>query len=114
MINIDYYVEVSLVAKDNYKFRDNDHITLKVNGKDTDFEMNQYNADGAQYYMFYAKIKAAPVLETIPISAITSNVATTNTITNPQTGDNVMFYIFILGLSVISFAGIYTKKRKFK
>ena len=46
-----------------------------------------------------------------------SNSSVTNTETsssklNPQTGDNVMFYISMLGLSLILFAGtgLYTKK----
>lgn len=39
----------------------------------------------------------------------------TNTTSNPQTGDNIMFYISLLGLSIIGFvgAGIYLKKKKF-
>ena len=38
-----------------------------------------------------------------------------NTISNPQTGDNVMFYISMLGLSVIGLAGIgfYVKKKRY-
>lgn len=54
----DYYVEVSLLAKDGYVFTDNDNMTLKVNGKTTNYEMNNWNADGSQYYMFYAKVSA--------------------------------------------------------
>ena len=39
----------------------------------------------------------------------------TNTTSNPQTGDNIMFYISLLGLSIIGFVGaeIYLKKKKF-
>ena len=44
-----------------------------------------------------------------------SNTETiTNTINNPQTGDNIVFYISLLGLSVVSLVGviIYIKKKK--
>ena len=46
----------------------------------------------------------------------TSNTTTdTSTISNPQTGDNIMFYIGVLGLSIIGLAGagLYTRKRLF-
>lgn len=49
-----YYVEVSLVAKDGYIFTDNEHMILKVNGKTTNYEMNEYN--GEIYYMFYVQV----------------------------------------------------------
>lgn len=188
----DYYVEVSLVAKDGYKFRDNDHITLKVNGKSTNFEMNQYNADGSTYYMFYAKVKATTPTyefiegagqkyilveddtatfrvdadfnlfenggavyvddELVPASKYTAESGSTKitftkdymnslsvgthnlkvvfnnggtaettftiaekTSSNPQTGDNIMFYISMLGFSIIGLAGagLYLKKKRF-
>ena len=45
----------------------------------------------------------------------TSNTTTdsTNPTSNPQTGDNIMFYISMLGLSIIGLvgAGLYTRKR---
>ena len=39
----------------------------------------------------------------------------TQNISNPQTGDNILFYIGVLGLSVIGLAGagLYIKKRRF-
>lgn len=47
----------------------------------------------------------------------TSTEDTTNNLTsgNPQTGDNVMFYISMLGLSIIGLAGVglYIRKRRF-
>jgi len=47
----------------------------------------------------------------------TSTEDTTNNSTsgNPQTGDNIMFYISMLGLSIIGLAGVglYIKKRRF-
>lgn len=45
----------------------------------------------------------------------TFTIANANTTSNPQTGDNVMFYISMLGLSIIGLAGvgIYTKKKRF-
>ena len=47
----------------------------------------------------------------------TSNTTTdnTNTISNPQTGDNVMLYISMLCLSIVGFAGagLYKRKRLF-
>ncbi len=43
----DYYVEVSLKTIDGYKFRDNDHLTLKVNVFTTNLEKNEYNVDGS-------------------------------------------------------------------
>ena len=49
-------------------------------------------------------------------NAETTTTVTTNTINNPQTGDNIMFYISMLGLSMISLigTGIYTKKKVLK
>lgn len=43
----------------------------------------------------------------------TNNTTTTETTNNPQTGDNVMFYISMLGLSIIGFAvaGLFTRKK---
>lgn len=40
---------------------------------------------------------------------------TSNTTNNPQTGDNIMFFISMLGLSIIGLAGagLYTRKKKF-
>lgn len=40
---------------------------------------------------------------------------TSNTTNNPQTGDNIMFYISMLGLSIISLvgAGLYIRNRRF-
>ena len=48
-------------------------------------------------------------------SDTTTSGTTTNNSSNPQTGDNVMFYISMLGLSIIGLAGvgIYTKKKRF-
>lgn len=45
----------------------------------------------------------------------TNNKTDTKNISNPQTGDNILFYIGVLGLSVIGLAGagLYTKKRRF-
>ena len=54
----EYYVEVSLHAKDGYVFRDNNNITLKVNGKTTGYEMSEWNSDNSPYYMFYTKVSA--------------------------------------------------------
>ena len=188
----DYVVEVSLKAKDGFAFVDNNGMTLKVNGKTTGFEMNQYNADGSTYYMFYAKIKATTPTyefsegagqkyilgeddtatfrvdadfnlfenggavyvddELVPASKYTAESGSTKitftkdymnslsvgthnlkvvfnnggtaettftiaekTSSNPQTGDNIMFYISMLGLSIIGLAGagIYLKKKRF-
>ena len=45
----------------------------------------------------------------------TFTIATTNAVKNPNTGDNIMFYISLLGLSVTSLVGarIYQKKNLF-
>lgn len=56
--NKDYVVEVSLKAKDGFAFVDNNGMTLKVNGKTTGFEKNEWNSDGSTYYMFFAKVQA--------------------------------------------------------
>ncbi len=206
----DYVVEVSLKAKDGYVFADNDNMTLKVNGKTTEFEKNEWNADGSTYYMFFAKVQATAEEEPKPTPETTTyeyidntanqkytinendtltfrinadyslfenggkvyvddtlvnsdnytsksgstiitftkdymsslsegehtlkvafnnggnattkfTVAKANTTTpttttnNPQTGDNILFYISMLGLSIIGLAGagIYTKKKLF-
>ena len=61
--NKSYYVEVSLVAKEGYAFTDNEHMVLKVNGKTTNYEMNEYN--GAVYYMFYVQVDPVIVYEYI-------------------------------------------------
>lgn len=41
-------------------------------------------------------------------------ISNTNTTNNPQTGDNIMFYVTMLGLSVIGLtgAGLYLRKKK--
>lgn len=196
----EYYVEVSLHAKDGYVFRDNNNMTLKVNGKTTGYEMSEWNSDNSPYYMFYTKVsttskreETTPTYEYIDDTAnqtykinqdetltfrinadyslfenggkvyvdgtetpeytsksgstiITLNKdfvnslsvgehtlkvafnnggeATTkftvakaeeSTSNNPKTGDNIMFYISMLGLSIIGLAGvgIYTKKKRF-
>lgn len=196
----EYYVEVSLHAKDGYVFRDNNNMTLKVNGKTTGFEKSEWNADGSTYYMFFAKVQATaekPTYEYIDDTAnqtykinqdetltfrinadyslfenggkvyvdgtetteytsksgstiITLNkdyvnllsvgehtlkvafnnggeattkftiakaeeTKTEESTNNPQTGDNIMFYISMLGLSIIGLAGagLYIRKRKF-
>ena len=46
-------------------------------------------------------------------SAETTFTIAEKTSSNPQTGDNIMFYISMLGLSIIGLAGagIYSKKR---
>ena len=43
----------------------------------------------------------------------TTNTETTTSIENPKTGDNIMYYVSVLGLSILGFTGvgIYTKKR---
>lgn len=191
----EYYVEVSLHAKDGYVFRDNNNMTLKVNGKTTGFEKSEWNADGSTYYMFFAKVQATaekPTYEYIDDTAnqtykinqdetltfrinadyslfenggvvyvdgtetteytsksgstiITLNKDFVNSLSvgehtlkvafnnggeattkftiakaeestnNPQTGDNIMFYISMLGLSIIGLAGagLYIRKRRF-
>lgn len=195
----EYYVEVSLHAKDGYVFRDNNNMTLKVNGKTTGYEMSEWNADGSTYYMFYTKVSATsereettPTYEYIDDTAnqtykinqdetltfrinadyslfenggkvyvdgtetteytsksgstiITLNKDFVNSLSvgehtlkvafnnggeattkftvvkaeestnNPQTGDNIMFYISMLGLSIIGLAGagLYIRKRRF-
>ena len=191
----EYYVEVSLHAKDGYVFRDNNNMTLKINGKTTGFEKSEWNADGSTYYMFFAKVQATaekPTYEYIDNTAnqtykinqdetltfrinadyslfenggevyvdgtetteytsksgstmITLNKDFVNSLSvgehtlkvafnnggeattkftvvkseestnNPQTGDNIMFYISMLGLSIIGLAGagLYIKKRRF-
>lgn len=45
----------------------------------------------------------------------TNTTGATNDSNNPQTGDNVMFYISLLGLSIIGLAGagLYIRKRRF-
>ncbi len=45
----------------------------------------------------------------------TNTTGVTNDSNNPQTGDNVMFYISLLGLSIIGLAGagLYIRKRRF-
>ena len=192
--NKDYVVEVSLKAKDGFAFVDNNGMTLKVNGKTTGFEKNEWNSDGSTYYMFYAKIQATtPTYEyvdntanqtytinkddilTVRINAdyslfenggkvyvdgalvdsknytsksgstiitftkdymnslsagnhtlkvvfnnggtaeTTFTITNANTSSNPATGDNIMFYISMLGLSFIGLAGtgLYTRKRLF-
>ena len=193
--NKDYVVEVSLKAKDGFAFVDNNGMTLKVNGKTTGFEKNEWNADGSTYYMFFAKVQATaekPTYEYIDDTAnqtykinqdetltfrinadyslfenggkvyvdgtetteytsksgstmITLNKDFVNSLSvgehtlkvafnnggeattkftvvkseestnNPQTGDNIMFYISMLGLSIIGLAGagLYIKKRRF-
>ena len=189
----EYYVEVSLHAKDGYVFRDNNNMTLKVNGKTTGFEKSEWNADGSTYYMFFAKVQATaekPTYEYIDDTAnqtykinqdetltfrinadyslfenggvvyvdgtetteytsksgstmITLNKDFVNSLSvgehtlkvafnnggeattkftiakaeestnNPQTGDNIMFYISMLGLSIIGLAGagLYIRKK---
>ncbi len=196
--NKDYVVEVSLKAKDGFAFVDNNGMTLKVNGKTTGFEKNEWNADGSTYYMFFAKVQATTAEEAIPTYEYIDNTAnqtytigTDDTATfrinadyslfenggkvyvddtlvssdnytsksgstiitftkdymsslsegehtlkvafnnnatattkftvakaeestnNPKTGDKIMFYISMLGLSIIGLAGagLYIKKR---
>ena len=47
-------------------------------------------------------------------SSISSSSTTTSTTSNPQTGDNIVFYISMLGLSLIGLTGngIYLKKKR--
>ena len=49
------------------------------------------------------------------VGSNTETTTDTSTTSNPQTGDNVMFYISMLGLSVIGLAGagLYIRKRRF-
>lgn len=190
----DYVVEVSLKAKDGFVFADNNGLALKVNGKSTGFEKNEWNADGSTYYMFYAKIQATtPTYEyvdntanqtytinkddtlTVRINAdyslfenggkvyvdgslvdsknytsksgstiitftkdymnslsagnhtlkvvfnnggtaeTTFTITNANTSSNPATGDNIMLYISMLGLSIIGLAGtgFYVRKKRY-
>ena len=48
-------------------------------------------------------------------NAANNNPTSSNATNNPQTGDNIMFYISMLGLSIIALAGagIYLKKKRF-
>lgn len=48
-------------------------------------------------------------------NAANNNPTPSKTTNNPQTGDNIMFYISMLGLSIIGLAGagIYLKKKRF-
>lgn len=73
--NKDYVVEVSLKAKDGFAFVDNNGMTLKVNGKTTGFEKNEWNADGSTYYMFFAKVQATTAKEAIPTYEFIDNTA---------------------------------------
>lgn len=59
----DYYVEVSLEANENYNFASSDDMTLKVNGKTTDYTINN-SPDGSRYFLFYAKVQATAEEET--------------------------------------------------
>lgn len=56
------------------------------------------------------------VMETSVVSASTSTTTATSVSSsatnNPATGDNVLFYTLMLGLSIIGFAGLYTRKKK--
>ena len=79
--NKDYVVEVSLKAKDGYVFRDNNNMTLKVNGKTTGYEMSEGNSDNSPYYMFYTKVSATSESE--------ETTATTYTVTFDPNGGRV-------------------------
>ena len=58
-----YYVEVSLVSKLGYVFTDNKNMTVKVNGKTTNFELGEWNMDGSTYFLIYAKIPSEENVE---------------------------------------------------
>ena len=72
-------------------------ITPTVNGNILIFETDRFST--------YALAYNDTVEET----------TTTNTTSNPKTGDNIMFYISMLGLSIVGLAGagLYIKKRRF-
>ena len=105
-----YYVEISLLADDGYVFAGTDDITIKVNGETTNIEKGEYNSDaaGSHGYMFYAKIKADDG---------TKEVATTtteeNNTSNPNTGDEILFYIGLLAISILGYTSsrFYSKKK---
>ena len=61
----DYYVEVSLEANENYNFASSDNMTLKVNGKTTDYTINN-SPDGSRYFLFYAKVQPTAEEEPAP------------------------------------------------
>lgn len=60
--NKDYWVEVSLEADESHTFASSDDMVLKVNGKTTDYTINN-NPDGSRYFLFYAKVQATATTE---------------------------------------------------
>lgn len=74
----DYYVEVSLHANPGYVFTDNEHMTVKVNGKTDNYELNEYNMDGTEYFLIYVKIKPANTSENLEEYTITNGDVTVN------------------------------------
>ena len=92
-----YYAEVVLKATEGNLFTDNDHMTLKVNGKEADYEMSEYNVDGSIYYMFFVKLEATEETEEVT--------------SNPNTSDNVTLYMSLLGLSILGLIAIKKTKK---
>ena len=80
-------------------------IVPSVNGNTLTFETDRFST--------YALVYTDTVEETITTEETTPTQ--TNTTSNPKTGDNVMFYISMLGLSIIGLigTGFYVRKKRF-
>lgn len=106
-----YYVEVSLLSKEGYAFDKDDNMTIKVNGETVNIEKSQHNSiyAGSHWYMFYAKIKATDGTE----EEVGKETTEENNTSNPNTGDEILFYIGLLTISILGYASsrIYSKKK---
>lgn len=80
-------------------------IVPSVNGNTLTFETDRFST--------YALAYTDTVEETTTTEETTPTQ--TNTISNPKTGDNIMFYISMLGLSIIGLigTGFYVRKKRF-
>lgn len=58
-------------------------------------------------------VYSAKATQVVRATAATTTSTNTSTLQNPKTGDNILLYISMLGLSIVglTFAGIYIKKR---
>ena len=84
-------------------------ITPTINKNILTFETDKFST----YALAYTDINSTSNDSTTDIS-VTTTKGIINKSSNPETGDNVIFYVSMLGLSIIGLAGVglYIKKKK--
>ena len=116
-INADYslfenggkvYLDNTLVSSDNYTSKSGSTIITFTK----DYTSSLSEGEHTLKVTFNNGGSATTKFTVAKASTTTEN---TNTTENPHTGDNIMFYISMLGLSIIGFAGagLYIRKKRF-